>query len=72
MIYTFELNDQEVEKAETFAKECDLTVSEFARICLFDAVDLAHEAEEAWEEYLKDPVTYTLEEIERERAANAI
>ncbi|MBQ6774672.1 MAG: hypothetical protein IJP48_11515 [Synergistaceae bacterium] len=63
MIYTFELNEKEMEIAENFAKECGQTVSELAKVCLFDEIDLSREGEEAWAEYEKNPVTYTHEEV---------
>ena len=72
MIYSFELDEKEMEIAETFAKECGKTVSDLAKICLFNEIDLSREAEEAWAEFEADPVTYTLDEIESEQPENAV
>lgn len=65
MIYSFELDEKEMEIAETFAKECGKTVSDLAKICLFDEIDLSREGEEAWAEFEENPVTYTHEEMGR-------
>ncbi|MBQ4469625.1 MAG: hypothetical protein II917_05755 [Synergistaceae bacterium] len=70
--FEFELDEKEFEIADTFAKECGQSISELAKVCLFDEIDLAREAEEARIEFEKDPVTYTLDEIEREYPKNAI
>ena len=65
MIYSFELDEKEVEIAENFAKECGKTVSDLAKICLFDEIDLSKQGEEAWAAYEANPVTYTHEEMGR-------
>ena len=63
MIYSFELDEKEMEIAETFAKECGQTISELAKVCLFNEIDLSREGAEAWAEFEKNPVTYTHEEM---------
>ena len=65
--FEFELDEKEFEIADNFAKECGQSISELAKVCLFDEIDLSREGAEAWAEFEADPVTYTLDEIENER-----
>ena len=72
MIYSFELSDDETKIVEDFAKKIDMNVSDFAKQCVLDEIELSRQGAEAWAEYEKAPVTYKLVPVESEIAANAI
>ena len=65
MIYTIELNDDEKKIVDDFTQKIGMNVPDFAKECVIDYVDLSKQADEAWAEYEKDPVTYTHEEVGR-------
>lgn len=66
---TIRLNESEKEFIADFAKTFGMSTSEWARKTLLaaieDAID-ARIADEAYEEYLASPDTYTLDEVMRE------
>ena len=70
--YTFELNDEQTKTAEEYAKKIGQSVPEIVPWVLLDYIKEVREGEEAWAEFEKDPVTYTLEEVEREILKDAV
>ena len=60
MIYSFELNEEETKIVEEFAAKIGQNISDLAKECLLDEIELSKQGEEAWAEYEKDPVTYRL------------
>lgn len=63
---TIRMNDAEKQLMVDFAKTFGMSTSEWARCTLLEAIEDAIDAkiaDEAYEEYLADPVTYTLEEV---------
>ena len=68
MIYSFELDDEDTKFAEAYAEEIGKPVGEFAKEVMLEAIEDvmdARAADLAWEEYQKDPVTYSHEEVGR-------
>ena len=63
MICSFELDDKETEFVETYLKRTNQVMEELAKKTLIEYVLDVEEAEKAWAEYEKDPVTYTHEEM---------
>lgn len=54
--------------AEVIATSKGMTISEYVRECLYEAIEDEYDlkaAEEAYQEYLKNPVTIPWEEVER-------
>ncbi len=65
MICTFELNDADTKFVTDYAERTGQIVEEVAKQALVDYVREVEEAERAWAEFEKDPVTYTLDEVEQ-------
>ena len=64
--YTFELNEADRKFAEAYVEEIGLTLGEFAKETMLEAIEDimdARAADKAWAEYEADPVTYTHEEV---------
>ncbi len=73
--YSFELDETDKKFLEAYAEETGESIGEMAKNVLLehveDIMDL-RAADKAWEEYQANPVTYTLDEVEREIMGNAI
>ena len=68
MIISIELNEEDSRYAQKCAERHNLDLAEVAREALLERLDDAEDlrlAEEALEEYRKNPVTYTQEEMGR-------
>lgn len=64
---TIRMEDSEKQLVADFAKTSGMTTSEWARRTLLEAIEDAIDAkvaDEAYDEYLANPVTYTADEIE--------
>ncbi|MBR1437488.1 MAG: hypothetical protein IJ587_03025 [Synergistaceae bacterium] len=73
--YTFEVDETDKKFLEAYAEETGETVGEMAKRFALDGVEDvmdARAADRAWAEYLADPVTYTLDEVESEIMKNAV
>ena len=60
MICSFELNDEETKIVEEFAAKIGQNISDLAKECLLDEIELSKQADEAWAEYEENPITYRL------------
>lgn len=72
---TVNFKDAAFELLKKYADEKGLDPSELVRRTMLDWLEDEediHDAEAAYQEYLKNPVTYTLEEIEAELGLNEI
>ena len=72
---TVNFSDKEFALIKKFADEKGITPSELIRQVMFDWLEDEEDirdAEAAYQEYLKNPVSYTLEEIEAELGLNEI
>lgn len=69
MTITVNLNDTDTRFVESYARTKGLTVSELAKAIILehieDKTDL-QDLEKAIEEYKKNPVSYSLDEVEKE------
>jgi len=69
MTITVSLNDEDTKLMQDFAQSQGISVNELAKAIMMemieDKLDL-QDYQKALEEYRKNPVTYTLEEIEKE------
>ena len=67
MICSFELNEAETKIVEEFAAKIGQNISDLAKECLLDEIELSKQGEEAWAEYEANPVTYRLVAVPVER-----
>ena len=61
-----DLTDIEMELLEKYAEKEDITVEEFAKLAVFEKIELQIEKdnfEESWNNYVKNPGAYTVEEV---------
>ncbi len=68
MSFSIRLNDEERRLAESYAKIHGFSLGEAFKDALFEKIEDEYDiacAELAYEEYLKDPVTYTHEEAKK-------
>lgn len=68
MSFSMRLTDEERNLAESYAKLHSMSLAEAFKRALFEKIEDEYDLavyEEAYEEYLKDPVTYTHEEVWR-------
>lgn len=75
MIYSFELDERDTKFVEAYADETGESVGEMAKRFMLDGIEDIMDlraADKAWAEYLADPVTYTLDEVESEIMGSAI
>lgn len=66
---TVEFNDKDALLIKKYAKLNKLTVSEFIRQAVLERIETEYDSEmfnKAMEEYKNDPVTYSLDEAEKE------
>lgn len=73
--YTFELDDLDNRFAKAYTSEIGKSIGEFAKEAMLEAIEDVMDlraAEKAWTDYLADPVTYTLDEVESEIMKNAV
>ena len=73
--YSFELDERDKNFLESYAEETGESVGEMAKNVLLEHVEDVMDmraADRAWEEYLANPVTYTLDEVESEIMKNAV
>ena len=69
MSFSIRLTDEERKLAESYAKLHSLTISEAFKRALFEKIEDEFDialADKAYGEYQNDPVTYSLEELEKE------
>ena len=69
MTMTVRMGDEETRLIKDYAKLHGITVSEFMRRAALEKIEDELDiraAERAYAEYLADPVTYSLDEIEKE------
>lgn len=69
MSFSIRLTDEEKKLAESYARLHSLTVSEAFKRALFEKIEDEFDivlADKAYDEYKSNPVTYSLEELERE------
>ena len=69
MTMTLRINEADQKLIQDFAKLHNRTVSEFLRRAALEKIEDELDirlAEKAYEEYRKNPVTYTLDEVEKE------
>ncbi|MBQ3725625.1 MAG: CopG family transcriptional regulator [Selenomonadaceae bacterium] len=74
-LITVNLNDEALKVLEECAERKDISVSEFIRRAVLEKLEDEEDiraADEAYAEYLKNPVTYSLEEIKAELGLNEI
>lgn len=66
---TFEFSDKAYDVLEELAERCDVSISEFARRALLEKMEDTEDifaADEAYADYLKNPVTISHDELFRE------
>lgn len=66
MSISMRVNDKEKKLIQEFANFYGMSVSEYIRYIVMEKIEDEYDlkcAEEAHEEFLKDPVTYTLDEV---------
>ena len=69
MTISLRLNDEESAIIKKYAEINGITVSELIRQSVFDRIEEEYDLkayQKAMEAYRKDPVTYTLDEVEQE------
>lgn len=69
MAFSIRLTDQEKSLAESYARLHSMSVGEAFKQALFEKIEDEYDLkvyEEAYAEYLKDPVTYSFDEVMRE------
>lgn len=69
MTITLRINEEDAQLIRDYAKLHGITVSEFIRRAALEKIEDELDiraAEKAYAEYLADPVTYSLDEIEKE------
>lgn len=69
MAFSIRLTDDERQLAESYAKMHRMSVGEAFKRALFERIEDEYDLrayDEAMEEYKKDPVTYTFEEIKED------
>lgn len=69
MSFSIRLTDEEKKLADSYARLHSLTVSEAFKRALFEKIEDEFDivlADKAYDEYKSNPVTYSLEELERE------
>ena len=69
MSISVRLNEKEEKLVKDYAKLNNISVSEFIRKAIMEAIEDEYDLEcykEALEEFKKNPKTYTLEEVEKE------
>ena len=68
MSFSIRLTEEEKALAESYAKMHSLSLAEAFKRALFEKIEDEYDiavAERAYEKYQKDPVTYTLDELEK-------
>lgn len=66
---SFEFSDKAYDVLEELAERCDVSISEFARRALLEKMEDTEDifaADEAYADYLKNPVTISHDELFRE------
>ena len=74
-LITVNINDEALKHLEAYAERKDISVSEFIRRAVLEKLEDEEDiqaANEAYAEYLKNPVTYSLDEIKAELGLNEI
>ncbi len=69
MAFSIRLTDQEKSLAESYARLHSMSVGEAFKQALFEKIEDEYDLkvyEEAYAEYLKDPVTYSFDEVMKE------
>lgn len=69
MAFSIRLTDQEKKIADSYAKLHSISLGEAFKQALFEKIEDEYDIavyEKAMEEYRKNPVTYTLEEVKKE------
>lgn len=69
MAFSIRLTDQEKSLAESYARLHSMSVGEAFKQALFEKIENEYDLkvyEEAYAEYLKDPVTYSFDEVMKE------
>ena len=69
MTISLRLTNEEAALMKTYAQMNGVTVSELVRKCVFEHIEDEYDLEAfhtAMKEYSADPVTYTLDEVEKE------
>lgn len=72
MIVQVNINDAAYEVLEEYASKKDISISEFIRRAVLEKLEDEEDlqaAEKAYAEYLKDPVTYSFDEVFRSAEA---
>ena len=72
MIVHVDINDAAYEVLEEYASKKDIGISEFIRRAVLEKLEDEEDlqaAEKAYAEYLKDPVTYSFDEVFRSSEA---
>lgn len=68
MSFSIRMTEEEKALAESYAKMHSLSLAEAFKRALFEKIEDEYDiavAERAYEKYKKDPVTYTLDELEK-------
>lgn len=74
-LITVNINDKALEVLEDYTERHDISVSEFIRRAVLEKLEDIEDiqaADAAYAEYLKNPVTYSIEEIKAELGLNEI
>lgn len=68
MIFSFELNDEDTKFVKAYADENGETIGEVAKRAVVEYVEDimdARAADIAWAEYAANPVTYSIDEVDK-------
>ena len=68
MSFSIRMTEEEKALAESYAKMHSMSLAEAFKRALFEKIEDEYDvavAERAYEEYQKDPVTYSLDELEK-------